>query len=67
MVQIGVGIIVDTLIWFYVVVQGLRGRDRVGLLLANAVVPMLVGLVACGAPVGRALRIESTEALRDVG
>ena len=64
MVQIGIGIVVGTVLWFYVIVYQLGGRNRVGLLVASAVVLMLVGLVACGMPVSRALRIEPTEALR---
>ena len=67
MLQIGIGIIVGTLVWFYVIVQVLGGQDRIGLLAANVVVLILVGLIACGLPVRRALRIEPTEALRDAG
>ena len=66
MVQIAIGIVVGTLIWFYVIVQVLGG-GRIGLLVTTAVVLMLVGLLACGLPVRRALRIEPTEALRDAG
>jgi ABC-type antimicrobial peptide transport system permease subunit len=67
MVQIGIGIVVGALIWFYVIVVVLGGGDRVGLLIATAFILMLMGLVACGVPVSRALGIEPTEAIRDVG
>ena len=67
MVQIGIGILVGVLVWFYVLVYQLGGADQIGLLLTAAAVLMLVGLVGCGVPVSRALRIEPTEALRDVG
>ena len=66
MVQIASGIVVGTLIWFYLAVQVLGG-GRIGLLVTAAVVLMVVGLLACGLPVRRALRIEPTEALRDAG
>jgi ABC-type antimicrobial peptide transport system permease subunit len=38
---------------------------KVGLFAATSIALMLVGLVACGVPVIRALRIEPIEALRD--
>jgi ABC-type antimicrobial peptide transport system permease subunit len=45
----------------------LDGVDRVGLLLATAAGVMLVGAIACGVPVRRALRIEPIETLRTDG
>jgi predicted permease len=66
-VQIAVGIVIGAVLWFYVIVYQLGGGDRAGLLMTTAAVMMLVGLVACGVPVNRALRIEPTEALRNVG
>ena len=67
MVQIGIGILVGVLLWFYVLVYQLGGGNQIGLLLTAAVVLMLVALVACGVPVSRALRIQPAEALKDVG
>jgi ABC-type antimicrobial peptide transport system permease subunit len=67
MVQIAAGVVLGALLWFYVLVIQLGGRDAEGLLAASAAVLVLVGVVACGVPVRRALRIEPTEALRDVG
>jgi putative ABC transport system permease protein len=67
MIQIAAGIVVGAVIWFYVIVEVLGGGHRIGLLVTTAIVLMLVGLLACGVPVRRALRIEPTEALRDAG
>jgi hypothetical protein len=65
MMQIGTGIIAGAVIWFYVIVDVLGGGDRIGLLLVAAAVLALVGTVACGVPVRRALHIEPAEALRE--
>jgi predicted permease len=67
MLQIGIGLVVGAAVWFYVSVYQWGGASDVGLLLGTAVVLMGVGMVACGVPVRRALRIEPMEALRDVG
>lgn len=67
MVQICAGVIVGTATWFYVIVYLLGGGDRIGLLALTAVGLAVVGLLACGLPVSRALRIEPTEALRHDG
>lgn len=67
MLQIGTGIVVGALLWFYLLVYRLGEADQVGLLLTTALILTLVGLVACGVPVRRALRIQPTEALRDLG
>lgn len=60
-VPIGVGILLGALVWLYL------AGDEPALLLTSAAVLLMVGLVACGVPVRRALRIEPTEALREVG
>ncbi|MBW3553890.1 MAG: ABC transporter permease [Gemmatimonadetes bacterium] len=67
MLQIGAGLLVGTAAWFYFMVYVLGGGDEIGLLVTTAGVLMLVGLAACGVPVRRALRIQPTEALREVG
>lgn len=67
MLQIGVGILVGALLWFFVVVRVIGGGDDVGLLLMTAGVLILLGLIACGVPMRRALRIEPVEALKEVG
>jgi predicted permease len=67
MVQIGAGIVLGTVIWFYVIVHQLGGGKRIELLAASALLLMVLGVLACGIPVRRALRIEPTEALRNVG
>lgn len=67
MAQIGTGIAIGVVLWFYVIVYQLGGGNRLGLLLVAAVVVVALGLVACGVPVRRALRIEPTEALRTLG
>lgn len=67
MIQVGAGIIVGAAVWFYAIVFRLGGGDRIGLLAATAMILMLLGVMACGVPVRRALRIEPTEALRNVG
>lgn len=58
---IGVGILLGALVWLYL------AGDEPALLVTSAAVLLVVGLVACGVPVRRALRIEPTEALREVG
>ncbi|MGH7444556.1 MAG: FtsX-like permease family protein, partial [Longimicrobiales bacterium] len=65
MLRIGAGIVIGAVVWFYVIVGVLEGGDRLELLLATAVVLVLLGLLACGVPVRRALRIEPAEALRE--
>ena len=72
MIQIGAGLVVGAALWVYFIAYELRpstdgGADEVRFLFATAALLMLVGLLACGVPVRRALRIEPTEALRDVG
>ena len=67
MTQIAVGVVLGMLLWFYVLVVELGSRNAHWLLASSVAVLVLVGLVACGLPVRRALRIEPTEALRDVG
>ena len=67
MAQIATGLVIGATIWFYVIGVILGGADRVGLLAATAAGVMLVGVIACGVPVRRALRIEPTEALRHDG
>lgn len=67
MFHVAIGLILGAGTWFYVIVYRLGGEDRIGLLIATAAVLMLVGFVACGVPVRRALRIEPTEALKEVG
>jgi hypothetical protein len=64
-VQIGIGLLVGASMWLYVFVVAI-GQD-LWLLLASGVVLLVVGLFACGVPVRRALRIQPTEALREVG
>jgi predicted permease len=65
--QVCTGIVIGGAVWFYVIVEVLDGGHRVGLLATTLVVLMLVGLLACGLPLRRALRIEPTEALRHSG
>jgi putative ABC transport system permease protein len=65
LIQIGIGIVIAAAIWFYVIVVVLGGGDRVGLFMMAAAVLTLIGLIACGVPVRRALRIEAAEALRE--
>jgi putative ABC transport system permease protein len=67
MVQIVTGILLGAVLWFYVVVRVLGGGDRVGLVMTTAGVLLLVGVLACGVPVRRALRIEPLDAIRTVG
>jgi ABC-type antimicrobial peptide transport system permease subunit len=64
MVQIGTGVVLGAVLWFYVIVHQLGGGGRIGLLLATAGILLLVGLIACGLPVRRALRIEHRSAER---
>lgn len=68
MAQIGTGILVGGSISVYVFAR-VFGPQPIGLrlFLMTAAVLMLVGLVACAVPMRRALRIEATEALKEVG
>jgi predicted lysophospholipase L1 biosynthesis ABC-type transport system permease subunit len=66
-IQITVGVIAGALLWTYVIVYELGGGDRFGLLAMTGALLLIVGLVACGVPVRRALRIEPSVALRDAG
>jgi putative ABC transport system permease protein len=65
MIQIGIGIVIGAVAWFYVIVRVLGGGDRLELLVATAMLLTILGTVACGLPVRRALRIEPTEALKE--
>lgn len=67
MFQIATGIVVGALLWFYVIVLVLGGGNQVRLLIATGCVLVLLGLIACGVPVRRALRIEPIEVLRTLG
>jgi ABC-type lipoprotein release transport system permease subunit len=67
LIEIALGILAGALIWGYVIVYQLGGADRIGLLLTTAAVLLLVGLLACGVPVRRALSIEPAMALREGG
>jgi putative ABC transport system permease protein len=67
LIQIAIGVVAGTLIWAYAIVYELDGGDRVGLLVTTAAVLGLVGLLACGVPVRRALQIEPAVALKDTG
>jgi hypothetical protein len=67
MIQIVTGILLGAVVWFYVIVRVLGGGDSVGLLMMTVVVLLLVGVIACGVPVRRALRIEPLDAIRTVG
>lgn len=61
--QIVVGILAGTSLWSYLIVFQLDGADQVGLLISAAAVLLLIGLVACGVPVRRALRIQPARLL----
>ena len=65
MVQIGIGLVIGTATWFYVIVGVLGGGDRIGLFISVAAVLAAVGTVACGVPIRRALRVEPIVALRE--
>lgn len=67
LVQIGAGIAIGGAIWFYVIVALLGGGSRLGILAIAAGILTTVALLACAAPIRRALRIEPTEALRHAG
>jgi putative ABC transport system permease protein len=67
MIQIATGLLLGAVVWFYVIVRVLGGGDSVWLLMTTAAVLLLVGVLACGVPVRRALRIEPLEAIRTVG
>lgn len=67
MIQIAAGILLGAVVWFYVIVRELGGGDGVWLLMTTAAVLLLVGVLACGGPVRRALRIEPLDAIRTVG
>ena len=66
MVQIGIGVLAGALMWF-AVMHGLGIGDDLILLASSVGVLALVGLLACGIPVRRAVRIQPAEALRDAG
>ena len=57
----GIGVVVGALAWLWI------AGDELDLLVISALLLVIVGLVACGVPVRRALRIEPTEAFREVG
>lgn len=57
----GIGVLVGGLAWLWI------AGDELHLLVISALLLVAVGLVACGVPVRRALRIEPTEAFRQVG
>lgn len=63
--QIGLGVLAGSLVAALLGYQSVRGE--IGLLLAVAALMTLVGLVACGVPARRALRIQPTEALKEGG
>jgi putative ABC transport system permease protein len=65
--QIAIGVVAGTLIWAYAIVYELDGGNRLGLLVTSAAVLGLVGLVACGVPVRRALQIAPAAALKETG
>ena len=65
MLQITTGILIGAALWFYFIVAVLGGGDEIGLFVAVTGVLLLVGSIACGVPVRRALRIEPVRALRE--
>ncbi len=67
MIQIAIGVVLGAVLWFYVLVIELGGRNAEGLLAASGAILIVVGVLACGVPVRRALRIEPIQALRDAG
>ena len=67
LVQIGGGIAIGGAIWFYVIVALLGGGDRLNVLAIAAGILVAVALLACAAPIRRALRIAPTEAVRHLG
>ncbi|MDQ3420122.1 MAG: ABC transporter permease [Acidobacteriota bacterium] len=67
MIQIAIGVVLGAVLWFYVLVIELGGRNADGLLAASGAILFVVGVLACGVPVRRALRIEPIQALRDAG
>ncbi|HYH83223.1 MAG TPA: ABC transporter permease [Longimicrobium sp.] len=69
--QIGIGVLVGGAIYGAMVVAGAGAGNpatgnEMGLLAMVAAMMMLVGVLACGMPARRALRIEPTEAMRQV-
>ena len=67
MMLVVTGIVIGAGLWFYVIVYVLGGGQRVGLLMTTAGLLIIVGSLACGVPVRRALRIQPIEALRNIG
>jgi len=66
-VQIATGIVLGAFFWFYIFIYRLGRDEHLALFLVSAGALALVGIVACGLPVRRALSIEPTEALRQLG
>jgi predicted permease len=61
MIPVAVGLGLGAVVWIWL------AREHAGLLLTSAGALIVVGALACGVPIRRALGIEPTEALREVG